>query len=29
VVSGGHIDLDELNQILSSVTNDSPKNKIT
>ena len=28
VVSGGHIDLDELNQILSSVTNDSPKNKI-
>ena len=28
VVSGGHIDLDELNQILSSVTNDSPKNNI-
>ena len=28
VVSGGHIDLDELNQILSSVSNDLPKNKI-
>ena len=28
VVSGGHIDLDELNQILGSVTSDSPKNAI-
>ena len=28
VVSGGHIDLDELNQILSSVTSDSPKHTI-
>jgi threonine dehydratase len=26
VVSGGHIDLDELSQILSSVTDNSPKN---
>ena len=28
VVSGGHIDLDQLNQILSSVTSDSPNNTI-